>query len=98
LFVNKYFSVKSIKISESSDGSYFIRINDDKAAFTQDFAIRLLKMMRDLRKQTYEFFINDGVNEDEANKKANNVYLRQLDHTSDMKGMLYTLKLKYVLD
>jgi hypothetical protein len=33
LFINKYFSVKSIKLSESSSNFYFIRINDDKAAF-----------------------------------------------------------------
>jgi hypothetical protein len=97
LFINKYFSVKSIKLSESSNSSYFIRINDDKAAFTQEFATELLRMMRDLRKLTYDFFIdsNDSINE--AQKKADNVYLRQIDHTSDLKGMLYTLNLKKVL-
>jgi hypothetical protein len=62
------------------------------------FATELLKMMRDLRKLTYEYFINNGDNEDEAKKKADNVYLRQIDHTSDLKGMLYALDLKKVLE
>lgn len=63
LFISKYFDVKSIKNSDRNDGSYFIRINDDKAHIDKTFAAAVLKMMQDLRVLTYDHFKEQGLSE-----------------------------------
>jgi uncharacterized ubiquitin-like protein YukD len=50
-FINIYFEVKSIKLSERKDGSYFIRISDESAVLSKKLILKIRQMMIDLREK-----------------------------------------------
>lgn len=52
LRVNRYFPVKTIKTSnKDKEDSYFIRIEDASAKLDQEFVVRFMKMMNELREE-----------------------------------------------
>jgi hypothetical protein len=75
MFINLYFEVKSIKLSEKKDGSYFIRISDSSALITNRLVLKIKLMMNDLREKVKQFHLAQGKTRKQTEKEALKVHI-----------------------
>ncbi len=84
-FANSYVSVYSIK---SHRDRYFVRINDNNAAMTQDLTQALRRMFVDLRRRIDD--LPQASTIPGAESESHDYFLFQLDIAQDLKGCVYS--------
>jgi DNA-binding cell septation regulator SpoVG len=76
LRLSKYFVVKSIKDSGTSEKGYFIRLDDNIAFINDGFFVKILEMMKDIREEIKRMCFDKYYNLNEAKLRSQEFYVK----------------------